>query len=223
MITVLQIRCQDTITCRGVSVTNKCRFWIWWLVLFDICITSTHSYKSLHISCVLSYSGSPSVFTSQLCVYSKSKSHCDWRPVSKSWCRAPSGAHGQIFIIVWQLRSCICGAPSLTRGRVCHLYMLLTLASEVFFGSESLGTREDILLSQIWDFPFRRLLWLTGSRWRYLNPSASIHECTVLYLLGVLSRGHRVEEFVPPLPWKRLSTLLKRRLFMQWIHVSQYD
>jgi hypothetical protein len=28
---------------------------------------------------------------------SKSKSHCDWRSVSKSWCRAPSGTHDQIF------------------------------------------------------------------------------------------------------------------------------
>jgi hypothetical protein len=34
--------------------------------------------------------------------------------VSKSWYRAPSGAHDQIFITVWQLRSCFCGAPSLT-------------------------------------------------------------------------------------------------------------
>jgi hypothetical protein len=30
--------------------------------------------------------------------------------------------HDQIFIIVWQLRSCFYGAPSLTRGRVCLLY-----------------------------------------------------------------------------------------------------
>jgi hypothetical protein len=53
---------------------------------------------------------------------SKSKSHCDWRPVSKSWCRAPFGAYDQIFSTVWQLRSCLfCGAPSLTRGRVCLL------------------------------------------------------------------------------------------------------
>jgi hypothetical protein len=67
----------------------------------------------------------------------KSKSHCDWRPVS------------------------------LTRGWVCLLYMLLALASVVFLRSESLGTRDLILLSQIWDFPFRRLLRLAGSRWRY--------------------------------------------------------
>jgi hypothetical protein len=43
----------------------------------------------------------------------------DGLSISKSWCRAPSGAHDQIFIIVLQLRSCFCGAPSLTRGRVC--------------------------------------------------------------------------------------------------------
>jgi hypothetical protein len=48
--------------------------------------------------------------------------------ISKSWRRAPSGAHDQIFIALWQLRSCFCGAPSLTRGRVCLLYMLLALA-----------------------------------------------------------------------------------------------
>jgi hypothetical protein len=34
----------------------------------------------------------------------------DGRSISKSWCRAPSGAHDQIFIIVCQLRFCFCGA-----------------------------------------------------------------------------------------------------------------
>jgi hypothetical protein len=55
-------------------------------------------------------------------------------------------------------------------GRVCLLYMLLALASAVFLGSESLGTRDRILLSQISDFSFRRLLRLAGSRWRYSTP-----------------------------------------------------
>jgi hypothetical protein len=94
----------------------------------------------------------------------------DGRSISKSWCRAPSGTHDKTFIIVWQLRSCFCGAPSLTRGRVWHLYMLLVLTSAVFLGSESLGSRDHILLSQFWDFPFRRLLRLAGSRWRYTTP-----------------------------------------------------
>jgi hypothetical protein len=153
---------------------------------------------------------------------SKSKLHCDWQSVSKSWCRAPSGAYDQIFITVWQLQSCfflgggalseerpglkvkvtlwltvsqsvsqsvrfgvkphlglmtrylllfdsygpvLCAMPSLARGLVCLLYMLLALASAVFLRSESLGTRDHILLSQISDFHFHRLLRLPGSRW----------------------------------------------------------
>jgi hypothetical protein len=82
----------------------------------------------------------------------------------------PYGAYDQILIIVWQLRVCWSGAPSLTRGRVCRLQLPLALASAVIFGSESLGTRDHILLSQIWDFPFRRLLRLAGSRCRYTTP-----------------------------------------------------
>jgi hypothetical protein len=74
----------------------------------------------------------------------------DGQSVSKSWCQAPSGSHD--LLLSWQLRSCICGAPSLTRGRFCLLYMLLALASAVFLWSESLGTRDHVLLSQIWDF-----------------------------------------------------------------------
>jgi hypothetical protein len=82
----------------------------------------------------------------------------------------PSRAYDPIFISLRQLRSCFCGAPSLTRGRVCLLYMLLVLASAGFLGSESLETRGHILLSQTWDFPFRRLLRLAGLRRRYSTP-----------------------------------------------------
>jgi hypothetical protein len=99
------------------------------------------------------------------------------RSVSKSRCRAPFGDHDQIFITVWKLWSSFCEAPSLTRGRVCLLYMLLYLANAIFLGSESLGTRDHILLSQIWDFPFRCLLRLAGSKsklhcdWRSVSQS----------------------------------------------------
>jgi hypothetical protein len=82
----------------------------------------------------------------------------------------PSGAYDQIIVIVWQLRVSWFGAPSLTRGRVCRLQLLLVLASAVIFGSESLGTWDHILLSHIRDFPFLRLLRLAGSRWRYSIP-----------------------------------------------------
>jgi hypothetical protein len=82
----------------------------------------------------------------------------------------PSVAYGQIFIFVWQLRVCWFGAPSLTIRRVCRLQLLLDLASAVIFGSESRRTRGHLLLSRIRDFPFRRHLRLTGSRWNYSTP-----------------------------------------------------
>jgi hypothetical protein len=80
----------------------------------------------------------------------------------------PSEAYDQIFITVRQLRVCWCGVLSLMRGWVCHLQLLLALASTVILRCESRGTRDHILLSQIRDFPFHRLLRLTGLQWRYL-------------------------------------------------------
>jgi hypothetical protein len=79
----------------------------------------------------------------------------------------PSGAYDQIFITIRKLWDCRCGALSLTRGRVCHLQLLLVLASVVILGSESRGTRDHISLSQIRDFSFRRI---AGLRWRYSTP-----------------------------------------------------
>jgi hypothetical protein len=79
---------------------------------------------------------------------------------------------------------------------------MLALASTVILGSESSGTHDHILLSQIWDspildgqvrviyipqeqrgpviapgsgFPFRRLLRFAGLRWRYSNPPPQWH------------------------------------------------
>jgi hypothetical protein len=48
----------------------------------------------------------------------------------------PFGAYDQILIIIWQLWVCWFGAPSLTRGRVWRLQLLLALSSAVIFGSE---------------------------------------------------------------------------------------
>jgi hypothetical protein len=94
----------------------------------------------------------------------------DGHSASLSWNKAPSGAYDQIFITIRRLRVCWWGALSLTRGRVCRLQLLLALASAVILGSESRGTRDHILLSQIRYFSFGRLLRLAELRWKYSNP-----------------------------------------------------
>jgi hypothetical protein len=77
----------------------------------------------------------------------------------------PSGAYDQIFITVRQLRVCWRGAPSLMRGRVCRLQLMLFLASAVILGFESCGTRDHMLLPQIQDSPL-----LTGQVPVYISP-----------------------------------------------------
>jgi hypothetical protein len=46
------------------------------------------------------------------------------------------------------------------RGRVCRLQLLLALENSVIDGSDFRGTTDYILLFQIRDFPFCRLLYL---------------------------------------------------------------
>jgi hypothetical protein len=93
----------------------------------------------------------------------------DGQSASLSWNKAP----------IWNLRPDFYysqtvagllmwgGGLPLTRGRVCRLQLLLAFASVVILKSVSLGTRDHILLSQILDFPFCRLLRLAWLRWKY--------------------------------------------------------
>jgi hypothetical protein len=94
----------------------------------------------------------------------------DGQLVSLSWNKAPIWGlwpdfyYCQTVAIFWY------EALFLTRGRVCCLQLLLALASAIILVSQSRGTGDHILLSQIWVLHFRRLLWLAGSRWRYSTP-----------------------------------------------------
>jgi hypothetical protein len=125
----------------------------------------------------------------------KFKLYCDRRSVHR-FVLMSSVAHDQIFITVGHLRSSCCGAPSLTRGRVCNLLAQFA----VTIGPKSRRTHDHILLSHLrppppphqpggpgpriyipqeqggpvilpgTGFPFCRLVRLAELRWRYSNP-----------------------------------------------------
>jgi hypothetical protein len=71
--------------------------------------------------------------------------------------RHPSGTCHQFFLILdiffRQLWACYFVAPSLTRGRVGNLLLLLVLASTIALGSETRGTQDFILLPQFLRLP----------------------------------------------------------------------
>jgi hypothetical protein len=68
---------------------------------------------------------------------SKSKSHCDWRSVSKSWCRAPSGANDQF--AVRQLRSVFVGRPLWREDGSVICICCWPLLAQSFSGPSPLG------------------------------------------------------------------------------------
>jgi hypothetical protein len=72
-----------------------------------------------------------------------------------------------------------------------YLQLLLALGCADIFGSDCHGTRDHNLLSQIRDFPFRRLLRLAGLRWRYSTPPPHLGtnyiENTRLFIVAFVS------------------------------------
>jgi hypothetical protein len=84
---------------------------------------------------------------------SKSKLYQDWRSVGQSALVSdthlgPATNFPLLSLIIFRrLRVCWCGAPSLTRSRVCIFQLLLGIASAAFLRYESHETHEHILLS----------------------------------------------------------------------------
>jgi hypothetical protein len=124
------------------------------------------------------------------------------------------------------------GRP-LWREDGCLLYILLALASVVFLWSESLGISDHILLSQTWDFPFRRLLRLAGSRSRYSNSpphrfradrTENISCLSYCYVRNITPR----RSHVTPTEWgywlsdRRLATSYKHSYFYCCVGVSRF-
>jgi hypothetical protein len=109
----------------------------------------------------------------------------DWQFTANQFVLAHSPLRLTARIYFSQLNTCGHSpyiTSSLTRGWVCHLQLLLALASAFILGSESRGTRDHILLSQIRDFPFCRLLGLAGLRWRYSTPPPHGKTWSILHI-----------------------------------------
>jgi hypothetical protein len=107
-----------------------------------------------------SFQFTPSGLSSTYFCQSQSQSHITThgQSVSLSWCQAPIWDPRPIFslnslIIFRQLRVCWCGAPSLTRSRVCSFQFLPGIARVAFLGSDSHGTHDHILLSLFLNLP----------------------------------------------------------------------
>jgi hypothetical protein len=130
----------------------------------------------------------------------------------------PFGAYDQIFIIVWQLRVCWFGAPSLTRGRVCRLQLLLVLVSAVIFGSESRKTRGHNALYCL-DYPhlFRlepvtTAIWLVSYDLNSEHPSSNHGLC----FNSLCPRLFLPEIFIlPPIDYQDLLTFTSSSNFFK--------
>jgi hypothetical protein len=123
-----------------------------------------------------------------------------WRCTANNFVLATSPLRLTTSNLFFQVNTCFhCSyvSSSLARGWVCGLQLLLVLARVVNLRSDSRGTRDQVLLSQIRDSPnlegqvplfispqeqggpvippgtgfsFRRLLRLAGLQWRYSTP-----------------------------------------------------
>jgi hypothetical protein len=124
----------------------------------------------------------------------------DWRFTANQFVLATSPLSLTTSNFIFQLNTCSYSPYvtfPLTKGWICRLHLLLVLASAATLRLESRGSHDHVLLSQIRDppklesqvpvfmspqeyggpvtppgtgFPFCRLIWLAGLRWRYSTP-----------------------------------------------------
>jgi hypothetical protein len=154
---------------REVCLTrNLALVWVWAWVRLIYCLLSCcwhppvprHSYIHGHILLSVGFGGLHTTADSPTGIKSQSQSYLTTfgQSASLSWCQATIGEQWHIFLLFFllesffrQLRVCYYGAPSLTRGRISNLQLLLCLARAVFLGSQFRGTHDQILVTQMWD------------------------------------------------------------------------
>jgi hypothetical protein len=112
--------------------------------------------------------------------------------------RRPSGTRDQFLylleIVFRQLRVCYFVAPSLTRGWMCNLLLLLILASTVPLGSESTGLKTIFYCPNSWDSPNMEgqvpVIISPRNRESQLYPRALCSLSVASYDGGILSSLH---------------------------------
>jgi hypothetical protein len=111
--------------------------------LFSVSLPELNSHLTLYQLTTLGHSHSHSYFTTG-----------GLRPVSSSWRQAPLRlTTSNSFSKLNTCGHCRYVTSSLTKGWVCRLQLLLVLVSSVILRSESRGTHDQVLVSQIRDSP----------------------------------------------------------------------
>jgi hypothetical protein len=141
----------------------------------------------------------------------------------------PLETHSQCF---FQLNACGCSPyvpPSLTRGWVNRLLLLLVLASAVILGSKSRGTHDHILLSRIQTHPTWRArssyLYPPSNRVVQLYPQDTGFYCIVLNLHLVLLTPPRGPPQKTPFqtvpPMLPVDSFMWRRISLRLLHSNR--
>jgi hypothetical protein len=124
-------------------------FWAWVTLTSHFALAWTVSVSLKHTNSLLTACFGLSALSESELLY-------DWRFNANQFVLATSPLKPTTRIFIFQLNTCGHSpyvTSSLTRGWVCRLQLLLGLASAVILRSESRGTHNHILLSQIRDTP----------------------------------------------------------------------
>jgi hypothetical protein len=148
------IRFQNIVTCKGfgwrIIMDSGLDEWIYWNFF-----TITVNYSSSHIELLLNECSMKNLRLIRHYFESESELLYDWRFTASQFVLATSPLRPKSRIFIFQLN--ICGyspyvTSSLTKGWVCRLQFLLVLASAFILRSETRGSHDHILLTQIRDF-----------------------------------------------------------------------
>jgi hypothetical protein len=136
----------------------------------------------------------------------------DWRFTASSFVLATSPLRLTTSNSIFQLNTCSYSpyvTSSLTRGWACHLQLLLALASAVILRSDSRGTHDHILLSQIREStnlegqvpvfipPKNRLTRYTPRHWVPFSSPPTTHRATVEVFDPASTRDWHSLEVIP--------------------------